>query len=153
MQAAEISAPVEAVGTDLLVLFHLEDEPAPRGRLGRVDWLLCGAVSRLRARGKFRGERGGRALLLADASLQADRVLVVGLGRRADCTLNHLYRISYEAAQAVLDLGADAIVLDVPARAFFHEPPDRVRRAFLEGFLAELKRGRPEAALQVSVLA
>jgi hypothetical protein len=153
MPAAEISAPVESVAADLLVLFHLEDEPAPRGRLGRVDWLLCGAVSRLRVRGKFRGERGGRALFLAEPSLQAPRVLVLGLGRRADCTLNFLYRLSYEAARAVLDLGAGAIVLDIPTRAFAHEPPERVRRAFLEGFLAELKRGRPEAACSVAVLA
>jgi hypothetical protein len=152
MHTAETSAPVEVVPADVLVLFHLEDEPAPRGRLGRVDWLLCGAVSRLRVRGKFRGERGSRALLLTDSSLQADRVMVVGLGRRADCTLNGLYRLSYEVAAAVLDLECSTIALDIPARAFPQEPPERIRRAFLEGFLAELKRGRPEAAMHETVL-
>jgi hypothetical protein len=153
MTPVEISAPVESVPADLLVLFHVADEPAPRGRLGRVDWLLCGAVSRLRVRGRFHGERGERVLLVPNGKLRAARVLVVGVGRRDDFGLNALYRLSYDVAQAILDLRCDAVALDVPAAGGPQESPERIRQAFLEGFLAELQRGRRGApAIQVTLL-
>lgn len=145
--------PVEAVVAELLLFFHPEDEPAPRGRLGRVDWLLCGALSRLRARGKFRGERDGQVLLPSAGKLRADRVLVIGLGRRATLNLHLLYRLSYEAAQAVLQLRCAAVAVEPPCRCFPHESPERIRRAFLEGFLAELRRGPSAPSVQVTVLA
>lgn len=152
MQVQQSSQPIEEIGAEVLVLFHLEDEPAPRGRLGQVDWILCGALSRLRARGKFAGERGATALLSPNGKLKADRVLVVGLGRQADLSLVGLYRISYRAAQAVLNLGCTRVAMEMPYRAFPPEAGARIRQAFLEGFLAELGRGRPEAAFAVTLL-
>ncbi len=153
MPPAEMAAPVESVPADVLVLFHVPEEPAPRGRLGRVDWLLCGAVSRLRARGKFGGERGQRVLLMPNGKLRAERVLVVGLGRRGDFGLDALYRLSYDVAQAVLDLRCNAVALDLPGTAGPQESRQRNRQAFLEGFLAELQRGRHGAApVQVTLL-
>jgi len=152
MTPVETAAAVETVPADLLVLFHVADEPAPRGRLGRVDWLLCGAVSRLRARGRFRGERGRRVLLVGGGQLRAGLVMVVGLGPRGDGGIPALYRLSYEVAEAILELRCGSIALDLPCRAFPHEPPDRVRRAFLEGFLAELQRGRPSPPVEVTLL-
>ncbi len=152
MQVQESNQPIEEIGAEVLLLFHLEDEPAPRGRLGQVDWILCGALSRLRARGKFAGERGAAALLAPHGKLKADRVLVVGLGRRADLSLVELYRISYRAAQAVLNLGCTRVAMEMPHRAFPPEAAARIRQTFLEGFLAELGRGRPEAAFAVTLL-
>jgi hypothetical protein len=144
-------AAVETIPADLLILFHLADEPSPRAHLGRVDWLLCGAVSRLRARGKFCGERGQRVLLAPGGKLRAQRVMVVGLGRRGDAGLTALARLSYDVARATLDLGCGQIALDLPWRAFPQEPRERVRRAFMEGFVAELRRGR-SAPADVTVL-
>jgi hypothetical protein len=152
MHTREVSERLEAVRTDVLVLFHVEDEPAPRGQLGRLDWILLGAVSRLRARGRFTGEWGTTALLSPGQKFKAERVLVMGVGRRAECSLTHLYRLSYETARTVLNLGCRQIALDLPFRLFPHEPPERFRRAFLEGFTAELERGRPDVEFSVSTL-
>jgi hypothetical protein len=152
MEIRETHDPIEEVGADLLVLFHLEDEPAPRGRLGWVDWILCGAVSRLRARGKFAGERGATALLSPNGKLRADRILVFGLGRRADLSLATLSRFSYQAARTILALGCTHVALEPPFRAFPREAPTQVCQAFLEGFLAELQRGRPEAPFAITLL-
>ncbi|HTU03465.1 MAG TPA: M17 family peptidase N-terminal domain-containing protein [Candidatus Sulfotelmatobacter sp.] len=152
MQTAETAGPVESVPGELLVLCHPADEPVPRGRLGRADWLCCGALTRLRARGKFRGERGAVALLSTDGKLLADRLLVLGLGGRVDLTVHSLYRLSYQLAQAVLALRCERIAVEPPVRLFPAHPPERIRQAFLEGFLAELRRGRPGAAFAVTVL-
>ncbi len=153
MQIQESSQPIEEVGAEVLIFFHLEDEPAPRGRLGHVDWILCGAVSRLRARGKFAGARGAIALLAPNGKLKADRILVVGLGHRADLSMVALYRLSYQAARAILDLRCTAVAMEPPFRAFPREAPAQIQHAFLEGFVAELRRGQPDAAFTVTLLA
>lgn len=152
MHVQEITAPPEETPADVLVLFQFADQPAPRGRLGRLDWILLSALSRLHARGKFAGERGSSVLLASAGKLKADWVLVMGLGSRADLTLTALYRLSYQAAEALLKLRCDRIVVELPWWAFPGEPPARIQRAFLEGFVAELQRGRPEAAFNLGVL-
>jgi Cytosol aminopeptidase family, N-terminal domain len=143
---------LEEVPADILVLFHLADEPAPRGRLGRVDWILGSAVSRLRARGKFAGERGASALLSPNHKIKAERILVCGLGHQADLSMPALYRLSYQAAHTILNLRCVTIALELPFRAFPLSPPHRIRHAFLEGFQAELRRGRPDAPFAITLL-
>jgi hypothetical protein len=152
MQTVQSSQPIEEIDAEVLVLFHLEDELAPRGRLGQVDWILCGAVSRLRARGKFAGVRGSTALLVPAGKLRVGRILVVGLGRRADLSLVALYRLSYQAARAVLNLRCTRVAMEPPVRAFPREAPTHVQQTFLEGFLAELGRGQPDASFAVTLL-
>jgi hypothetical protein len=152
MEIRDARDPLEGIDAEVLVLFHLQDEPAPRGRLGWVDWILCSAVSRLRARGKFAGERGTTALLSPNGKFKAERVLIVGLGRRAELSMSALYRLSYQAAQAILNLHCTRIILEPPFRGFPLEPPDRIRQAFLEGFVAELGRGRPDASFAITLL-
>jgi hypothetical protein len=152
MDARDAGDRLEEIRTDVLVLFHPEDEPAPRGRLGRLDWILLGALSRLRARGKFSGERGTSALLSPNQKVKAERVLVMGLGRRADLSMTAFYRLSYETARTVLNLHCSQISLDLPFRLFPHESPDKLRHAFLEGFAAELKRAHPDAEFSVATL-
>ena len=152
MDASDADDRIEDVRTEVLILFHPTDEPAPRERLGRLDWILLSPLSRLRARGKFSGERGQSVLLSPDAKCKAERILVMGLGGRTDLSWTGYYRLSYQTAQTVLDLGCSRIVLDLPYRVFPQESPERVRRAFLEGFAAELARGQPEVEFAVSVL-
>jgi len=152
MQIREASDPLEELDADVLVLFHPEDEPAPRGRLGWVDWILCGAVSRLRARGKFAGERGTNVLLSPSGKFRAKMILVIGLGRQAELSMVALYRLSYLAAHTILALGCTQVAMEPPFRAFPQELPSRIRQAFLEGFSAELDRGRPDASFTVSIL-
>ncbi len=149
MDAREISARLEDLRAEVLVFFDVEDEPAPRGRLGRVDWILLSPLSRLRARGKWKGERGTSTLLVPDRKLKAERVLVMGVGRRAEFSMTALYRLSYQTARTVLDLQCRQIIVNLPFRLLTSEPPARIRQAFLEGFTAELTRGCPDTDFSV----
>jgi len=151
MQLSTATSPLEEIAADVLVFFQFADEPAPRGRLGRADWILLSALSRLTARGKFAAEPGAAVLLASRGKFAADWVLVLGLGPREDLSLTALYRLSYQAAETILKLRRPRIALELPLRGFPTEPPLRIREAFLEGFLAELQRGWPEAAFSVSL--
>ncbi len=150
MDAHDAGERLEEIRTDVLVLFHPEDEPAPRGRLGRLDWMLLGALARLRARGKFTGARGTSALLSPNQKVKAERILVMGVGRRADLSMTAIYRLSYDTARTVLDLRCSRISLDLPCRLLPQESAEKLRHAFLEGFVAELKRGRSDGDFAVS---
>jgi len=152
MQLSTATLPLEEIPADVLVFFQFADEPAPRGRLGRADWILLSALSRLTARGKFSAGPGASALLSSMGKFAADWVLVMGLGARDDLSMTALYRLSYQAAETILKLRRPRIALELPLRGFPTEPPARIREAFLEGFLAELQRGWPEAAFSVSLL-
>lgn len=86
------SVPVEEVTGDLLVLFHFEDVPVPKHTLGKVDWYLSGAISRLAVEGKFTGAVGSAALLHPSGKFQVEKILVLGLGPSA--------RVDFPALQA-----------------------------------------------------
>jgi len=132
--------PLEELQGDALVLFHFSDLPVPRGHLGTVDWYLCGAVSRLRATGRFGAAAGTAALFTPQGKFRVERILVLGLGPRQAMTLQTLYGASYEAARRLADLGARTIHLELPYQAFPRRNPATIRRNFLEGFLAEYRR-------------
>ena len=152
MQITDSDQPIQDIEADILLLFHLQDELAPRGRLGQVDWILCGAVSRLRAWGKFAGERGASALLVPNGKLKAARILVIGLGRQADLTVVSLYRSAYQAAQAIRNLHCTHLAMEPPYRAFPPEAPASVQQTFMENFLAELRRGQSDTPFILTLL-
>lgn len=73
------------VRVDLLAVGFCEDERPLRGAAGRVDWRLCGALSRLIRADRVRGFRGDAVLMPAGGGLAAARVLALGLGPVARC--------------------------------------------------------------------
>lgn len=152
MAIVDATGPLEELAADVLLCFHYEDEPAPRGRLGWVDWILGSPVQRLWARGRFSGARGAAALIPSGGKLGAEKVLILGLGQKGGLRMTALYEMSYRAAEAVADLRADRILVDLPLRAFPDLPPARVRKAFLEGFAAELARRLGPAQPTIAVL-
>ena len=74
-----------AVRTPLLVLQHFQDDDEPMGAAASVDEALGGLLTRLMNRGDFRGKAEETLLVYPeDAGFSAERVLMVGVGKRAD---------------------------------------------------------------------
>lgn len=67
---------------EAIVVNLLEGVEDPGGATGAVDEALDGAISDLIATGDFAGERGETVLLYTNDQLEADRVVLVGLGER-----------------------------------------------------------------------
>lgn len=67
---------------DVLIVNLFEDVKKPGGATGAVDKALGGAISRLISRGEFEGKRGDTALLEGKGAVGAERVVVVGLGKK-----------------------------------------------------------------------
>lgn len=106
--------PVEEVRGEVLVLFHYEDVPVPRHTLGKVDWYLAGAVSRLAVDGKFTGGLGSAALFHPSGKFQVEKILVLGLGPRAGVSASILQSTARHLRSLLHDLHARDVRIVLP---------------------------------------
>jgi len=125
--------PVEEVRGEVLVLFHYEDVPVPRHTLGKVDWYLAGAVSRLAVDGKFTGGAGSAALFHPSGKFQVEKILVLGLGPRAGVNPSTLQSAARHLQSLLHDLHARDVRIVVP------DSPDTRAHAVIDLFSATLR--------------
>jgi leucyl aminopeptidase len=94
-----------------------------------VDGKLAGRLQQLAASGEFRGDRG-EALLLHTGDADTPRVVLTGLGKRADLDLDAFRTAAAVTAQALARVGGSVgWLLDEGLSA---SPPDQAR-ALVEG--------------------
>ncbi len=120
---------LETMRADAAVLMIVEGE-----KLGPVaawvDKALGGMVQRLLKRGDLSAKAGSICLLYPEGKIAAERLIVVGLGKRADLTLNKLRLATGKAAAAARSAGAKNIVV---APEGFSFDPAEAGQALAEG--------------------
>ena len=125
--------PVEEVRGEVLVLFHCQDVPVPRHTLGKVDWYLAGAVSRVAVDGKFTGGVGSAALFHPSGKFQVEKILVLGLGPRARVNALTLQSAASHLQSLLHDLHARDVRIVVP------DSPDTRVHEVIDLFSATLR--------------
>jgi leucyl aminopeptidase len=91
---------------DALVVNLFEGIKAPGGATGAVDTALGGAIRKLIRVGEVTGKWGEQTLVHALGKLPVDRVLVMGLGKPEDFTLERVRIVSAEAVKHLRKIGA-----------------------------------------------
>ncbi len=88
-----VHAPVDEIKTPLLALHIFERDKEPAGFLAKVDKLYGGAISRILQSGDFGGKKEDSLLLYAPSGdIGIERVLLVGVGKREEHTVERLRR-------------------------------------------------------------
>ena len=87
MQFSASKADVTEIETAALVVNLYRGVERPGGATGAVDAALDGQISELIADGEITGKPGEITIVHTNGRLPARRVVVVGLGRKQDCTL------------------------------------------------------------------
>jgi leucyl aminopeptidase len=77
-----------------------------------LDWLLCGALSRLIIQKKVRGVLGEVALLTSQGKVPADKIFMVGLGPREASSPESLRAAARTAAASAVNAGVARAALD-----------------------------------------
>ena len=109
MKISVISNTLEKLKTGAVILPVFEDGK-PGQELERADRNFGRMISRLVKQGDFTARPGSVHLLYPGGSLAAERLILVGLGKRADLTLDRLRLAAGKAASHARSSGAESMV-------------------------------------------
>ncbi len=133
---------VTDIKTPLLVVNLFEGVTQPGGATGAVDAALDGQISRLIADGEITGEAASVHVIhnSGHASLKADRVAVVGLGKQAEFEPETVRVAAALAARKARDLKLDAFATIVHGAGVGGLDLDDAGRATIESSVLSLYR-------------
>jgi leucyl aminopeptidase len=101
---------IEATPADVIIVNLFEGVEVPAGATGAVDKALNGAITDVIRSGDYRGKLNELSVLYARGALPATRVIVVGLGKVADFSLDRVRQAAAWSARRARDLGCKSIV-------------------------------------------
>jgi leucyl aminopeptidase len=130
MQIAFEARPAEAIETEALVSYAFEQDDPVEG-LGEFDAATGGQLRKLAASGELTGKPFEMALLHYPAGLRAERLLIVGAGKREKFVRADLRRVAGAALRSLKARGVKRL-------AFFAREGERApaaAQAIVEGFL------------------
>jgi leucyl aminopeptidase len=105
--------PLAAATADALVVGVYADDKTLREPVARVDRAAGGAVQAVLTAEKFQGKVAHVTHLHTNDALSARRVVVVGLGKRAETTAETLRRAAAAGVRRARDLGARSVAIEV----------------------------------------
>jgi leucyl aminopeptidase len=111
MKLTVTAGPLTDAAGDVLVLERYAGESGLGPDAQRVDRVLGGLLGRALTDERFEGRPGETAYLHAGGRLRAARVVVVGLGPRAECRAETVRRAAAGALRRARDLRARAVVM------------------------------------------
>lgn len=118
--------------TDVLVLGGYEDDALPRTHQA-VDDALGGQLRELRETGEFSGKNQQAVLIHTRKALPAKRVLLLGLGKKRDVTLDRVRQAMGTAFKKVRKTGAETFAAPVLGTDSLRVPVSDIAQAMVEG--------------------
>lgn len=101
--------PVADYRGDAIIAGLFEDEKDPGQALAALDRKLAGLISTLRKEHEITGKLGEVTVVHARKALKAARVLVVGLGKRRECSYDKIRQAAGAAARKARQINAGRI--------------------------------------------
>jgi leucyl aminopeptidase len=125
MKVDVTGGPLETSKTDAIVVGVYAEEKTLRDAAARVDKALGGQLSEVLQAERFSAKPAHITHLHTAGRIPAGRVVVAGLGKRADLTLETVRRAASAALRRARDLGAKSAAIEVlgdrlPARSRAH---------------------------------
>jgi leucyl aminopeptidase len=113
MNVSVVGQAVGAVSADAVVVGVYAEEKKLREPTARLNEATGGALADVLQAEKFQGKVGHVTHLHTNGKLPSRRVVVVGLGRRADTTAEVLRRAAAAGLRRARDLGARTVAIEV----------------------------------------
>jgi leucyl aminopeptidase len=126
---------VEREPAEVLVLSHFEGEAELDAPLAAMDRLLDGRLRALLRSGEFEGKLNQTVLIHTSDKLPAQRVLLVGLGKRKEVRLDCLRQAMGTAIKRVRQTGASSCVTCLPEGSWPDSSRLELAQALVEGAL------------------
>jgi leucyl aminopeptidase len=131
---------VTALRCDAVVANLCEGVKEPGGATAALDAALDGSIRKLIRAGEITGKWGSQTLLHTLGQLPAGRVLVMGLGKREEFTLERIRAVSAESLKALRKVGARQVATIVHGAGAGGFNPAQAAQALVEGAVLGLYR-------------
>jgi hypothetical protein len=131
--SAELSLhtrPIERLPADVAVAGFFADDRPLRGGAGRLDWRLCGLLSRYLQEPRFSGVLDERVLMPGADRIAPNRLFLFGLGARKRYS-DTMKKVVEWAPEVLKSAGCRHLALALPG-------PSRVIAGHVEALSAEL---------------
>ncbi len=140
MQIKVMTGALQTVAAQAIVVNLFEGVAVPGGATGAVDQALGGQIQALIAGGDFRGKRNEIAVLYSNGALPAQRVILVGLGKREKFTADVIRQAAGTAAKKARDLGVTHLHTIIHGAGIGGLAPELAAEVTVEGTLLGLYR-------------
>ncbi|MFC1763189.1 leucyl aminopeptidase [Planctomycetota bacterium] len=107
------NAAIDTVKTDLLVIGVFSESKLRSKSIRLLERKLSGALSSAFHLGDFKGNQGTRIMIYGNDRLSAKRILLVGLGKQQEVTLDTLRKAAASAAGKALQLKATTVSMSL----------------------------------------
>ncbi len=127
-------------GGDTIIVNLFEGVATPGGATGAVDTALGGMISQLIADGELKGKLNATTLIHTFGKIAAKRVIVVGLGKADDFTLDRVRQATASSLKAARKAGAKNVATVVHGAGIGGLDAGKAAQAVTEGALLGLYR-------------
>src|SRR5512141_974603 len=140
MDVKVINASIQATAADAIIVNLFEGIAVPAGATGAVDKALSGAISEVIRANDFRGKLNEVLVFYSRSAIPAPRVIVVGLGKVQDFSLERIRQAAATAAKKARELGCKSIASTAHGAGTGQVDPMLAAQAVVEGTLMGLYR-------------
>jgi leucyl aminopeptidase len=125
---------------DAIVLMLHEGDAVPEGAAAMIDKTLGGAITALLREGEFTGKAKQQSVLHTQGCLKARKVVLTGLGKPENLTLEGMRQAAGSAAHYARGLRASTIAAALPGAEREQPTPSDTAQAVAEGMVLALYR-------------
>ncbi len=142
MDVKVVNASIQATAADAIIVNLFEGVAVPAGAAGAVDKALSGAISEVIRANDFRGKLNEVSVIYSRGAIPASRVIVIGLGKVVDFSLERIRQAAATAAKKARELGCKSIASTAHGAGTGQIDPALAAQAVVEGTVLGLYRWR-----------
>ncbi len=138
MELKVVIADITTLEVDALVVNLFEEVSQPGGATAAVDKALDGTITQLIATGEIKGKLGELTLIHTLGKIPARRVVVAGLGKQQELTLDRIRRIIAEACRFLRGKEIKRVATIAHGTGVGGIEPEKAAQAIAEGSILGL---------------
>ncbi|MFC1901692.1 leucyl aminopeptidase [Chloroflexota bacterium] len=133
MEIKAIVDDIARVKAGAVIVNHFEGVKQPEGTAAAVDKALGGAISQLIKQGEIKGKLNEITILHSLGKIPANRVAVVGLGKKKDLTVNRVREAVADTCRYLRQKGVTSLASIVQGAGINGISPENAAQAMTEG--------------------
>ena len=138
MNIKAVTANLTDIKADAIIVNHYEGMKQPEGDAAAADRVLDGAISRLIKSKEIKGKSGEITLLHGPAAIPAGHIVVVGLGKKRDLTVEKIRGTVAEVCRYLRRKGVASVATGAPGTGVKDIKIEDAVQAVTEGALLGL---------------